>query len=206
MIAPTVSLVGEATPMALIFTRKIRDACENPQYLADVRKLEATFGIRALDGNQRITIHSEQNSIEITSGLSNNCQIVLTLGAKPTLLPAIQGLFRHPMLAMKLGKFLEFPKVNWTDALKRFWEQNQHKPGMPSGMTVKCVDEDRQLSVGGADNACYFEGRSTALAEAFNGESPFIQFLALGKIKGHYNYAQAVILSEATLHMMLGES
>lgn len=99
---------------------------------------------------------------------------------------------------------MEFPEINWADALKRLWEQYKDYPDMPAGITAKSLDEDRQLSLGNTSTPLYVEGHSKMLAEAFSGGAPFMQLLFEGKLKGNFDLKHAVVLSDVTLQIMLG--
>lgn len=206
MMTPTVSTSADPTPIELIFAKKIRDALENASYLSEAKKCQGVFGLQVKNDPQAITVEIDGLNINIKSGIAKSCQVVITTDLKPNSKPDVKGLLRHPMFAMQVGKFLDFPSASWADALKRFWDQHQEVKGMPTGLTIKCLDEDRQLSVGNTEDACYFEGTAANLAEAFTGGSPFIQLLAQGSLRGRYNVQQAIVLSDITLHMMLGEA
>ena len=207
MIAPEVFVSADPSPIELIFAKKIRDALEHRDYLAEAKKCVGTFGIQSVRDPQAVTIRCSTKEIRLSTGISKDCQIVLKLDLdRPEAKPAIEGLIRHPLFALKIAKFLEFPSTTWADALKRFWDQHHEKPGMPSGLTVKCLDEDRQLSVGTTESACYFEADANSLAEAFSGGTPLLQLVVKDKIRGKFSFEQAVTLNALSVKMMLGEA
>ncbi|MFN3235641.1 MAG: hypothetical protein ACE37D_01140 [Pseudomonadales bacterium] len=204
---PTVTVSHDPAPLELIFAKKIRDALEHEAYAKETAGLRGKFAIQSATDPQAVTIHVTDAGIALTSGAAKDCDLVLTIDLNnPAAKPKIKGLFRSPLLLLKVGKFMDFPAVSWADALKRFWEQHHEVPEMPSGLTVKCLDEDRQLSVGQSESACYFEGPAAVLAEAFSGGAPFVQLLASGKLSGRYTLKHATVMSDITLHMMLGET
>lgn len=204
---PIVTVSSEATPIELIFAKKIEDALDDSGYLSEIKNFQGSFGVKSKYDPQALSIHCTQQKINISTGISKQCKIVLKLDLnRPEHDPKVEGLLRHPFLAMKVAKLMDFPSANWSDALKRFWEQHHEVQGMPSGITVKCMDEDRQLSVGTTKSACYLEGKASDLAEVFSGGTPLLQLLVTGKIRGRYTFEQAVVLSEMTLNMMLGDA
>ena len=207
MIAPAVTVSADPSPLELIFAKKIRGALENREYLREAQKCLGTFGIQSTKDPQAITIACSAKSIDLSTGVSDDCQIVLKIDLdRPAAKPSIQGLLRHPLFALKIAKFLAFPSISWADALKRFWDQHQEKPGMPSGLTIKCLDQDRQLSVGNTEDACYFEADANSLAEAFSGSTPLLQLVTQDRIRGKFSFEQAVTLNGISVQMMLGEA
>lgn len=204
---PTVVTSADPSPLELIFAKKIRDALEHDSYAKEAAKVEGTFALKSLTDPQAVTFDCQNRVIQLSSGVANRCKLVIKVDLNnPAAKPKIDGLLKQPLLAIKAGKLLEFPEVSWADALKRFWEQHHETAGMPAGLTVKCIDEDRQLSVGQSEGGAYFEGQAAALSEAFSGSSPLIQLLATGRISGRFTMEQVTVMSGATVQMMLGET
>lgn len=201
----TVTQEADATPLVRIFAAKFTAALQHSDYASLVGKTIGRFALKSTQDHSAITVEVKRMSIDISSGVKPDCNIVIHLDFnKPDAKPKIEGLFRHPMYAIAVGKLLEFPEINWADALKRLWEQYKNYPGMPDGITAKSLDEDRQLSVGNTSTPLYVEGKSAMLAEAFSGGAPFVQLLFEGKLHGHYDLKHAVVLSDVTLQIMLG--
>ncbi|MFT4798880.1 MAG: hypothetical protein ACJAR0_002667 [Candidatus Azotimanducaceae bacterium] len=194
------------TPLVRVFATKFKAALQQPDYAALVTKGQGKFSLQSQTDPQAITVAINSNELHLSSGVDSSSDIVIHLNfAKPNASPQIKGLLRHPFYASAVGKLLEFPEVNWADALKQLWDQHKNFPGMPDGITAKSTDEDRQLSVGGSDEPVYLEGNAANLAEVFSGGSTLLQLLFEGKIKGQYRFQHVVVLSDVTLQMMLGE-
>ncbi len=205
--APAVTVDRDPAPLTLIFAKKIRDALEHKDYAQEAAKLNGTFAIQSAKDPQAVTITCFDQTISLANGIQGKPDVIITINLNdPAAKPKIKGLIQHPLLTLKIGKLLEFPEVSWADALKRFWEQHHEVPGMPSGLTVRCLDEDRQLSVGQSDTSAYFEGNAKDLSEAFSGGSPFVELLVTGRLTGRYTFEQATVMSDVTLAMMLGEA
>jgi len=198
---------ADATPLVRIFAVKFAAALRQPSYVSLLKTTEGTFSLQSKTDPQAITVKLNKNELHITSGVDKDSDVVIHINfSKPNDRPKIDGLIRHPLYAMAVGKLLEFPETNWADALKSLWDKYKDYPGMPGGITAKSLDEDRRLSVGSSEEPVYLEGRSADLAEVFSGGSPLLQLMYSGKIKGLYVFQHAVVLSDVTLQMMLGEA
>lgn len=203
---PAVTVSNDPTPLELIFAKKFRDALDHSDYAAEAVKFRGVFAIQSATDPQAVTIDVSDASIKVSGGIKGKPALIITVNlSNAAAKPKIKGLIQHPLLALKVAKLLEFPEPNWSDALKRFWDQHHEVVGMPSGLTVKCLDEDRQLSVGQSESAAYFEGNAKNLSEAFSGGSPFVELLVTGKITGRYTFQQATVMSDVTIAMMLGD-
>lgn len=195
----------DATPLVRIFAAKFTAALHQLDYAALMKKSQGQFSLQSKTDPQAITVTINTAGAHISSGVDQASTIVIHLNfANPNASAKVEGLLRHPLYANAVGKLLEFPEVNWADALKRLWDQYKDFPGMPDGITAKSTDEDRRLSVGSSDEPVYLEGKSADLAEVFTGSSPLVQLLFEGKLQGHYRFQHVVVLSDVTLQMMLG--
>jgi hypothetical protein len=202
-----VTTEADATPLVRIFAVKFAAALQQSSYVSLLEKTAGTFSLKSKTDPQAITVKVNKDQVHISSGVDKTSDIVIHINFdRPNDRPKIDGLIRHPLYAMAVGKLLKFPATDWADALKSLWGQYKDYPGMPGGITAKSLDEDRQLSVGNSTEPVYLEGRSADLAEVFSGGSPLVQLMYSGKIKGLYDFQHAVVLSDVTLQMMLGET
>jgi hypothetical protein len=193
------------TPLVRVFAAKFTAALHRPNYAALMPKSQGKFSLQSTTDHQAITVTINTEALHLCRGVDRSSAVIIRLNfANPNASPKVEGLLRHPLYASAVGKLLEFPEVNWVDALKRLWDQYKDFPGMPDGITAKSTDEDRQLSVGSSDEPVYLEGSASNLAQAFSGSSPLVQLLFEGKLKGHYRFQHVVVLSDITLQMMLG--
>tara|TARA_R110002072_G_scaffold64_5_gene354 strand:- start:25955 stop:26569 length:615 start_codon:yes stop_codon:yes gene_type:complete len=202
-----VTTEADATPLVRIFAVKFKAAVQQAGYVSLVKKTQGTFSLKSKTDPQAITVAIGTAGMHISSGVDKASDIVIHIDFnRPNERPKIDGLLRHPLYALAVGKLLDFPETNWADALKRLWDQYKDFPGMPDGITAKSLDEDRQLSVGSSTEPVYLEGKSSDLSEVFSGGSPLLQVMSAGKIRGIYSFQHAVVLSDITLQMMLGEA
>jgi len=201
-----VTTEDDPTPLVRIFATKFKAALLQPDYAALMSKSQGKFSLQSKKDPQAITVAVNAAGPHLSSGVDQASDIVIHVDfTNPNAAPKVKGLLRHPLYAIAVGKLLEFPEINWADALKRLWDQHKNFPGMPDGITAKSTDEDRQLSVGSSTEPVYLEGKSADLAEVFSGGSPLLQLLFEGKLRGHYHFQHIVVLSDVTLQMMLGE-
>ncbi len=74
---------------------------------------------------------------------------------------------------------------------------------MPTGIEIHCEDESREYTLG-EDPDVYITGRSNNIAEVFAGDAVLVESLMLKKLSGVSSFEHAVVLSDVTVQMMLG--
>lgn len=181
-----VTTEAEATPLVRIFAVKFAAALQQSSYVSLLKKTAGTFSLKSKTDPQAITVKVARDEVHITSGVDKAADIVIHINFnKPNDRPKVDGLIRHPLYAMAIGKLLEFPEINWADALRSLWDQHKDYPGMPDGITAKSLDEDRQLSVGSSTEPVYLEGQSADLAEVFLAAAPYFSSCPPVKLKAY---------------------
>ena len=194
------------SPLVKIFATKFRKAIHQPGYCQQLAKARGTFALKSSKDPQAITITISANNVHLVSGVVPHADIVISLDFdNPDAAPKVTNLWRHPLYAMAIGKLLEFQSPHWIDAMKRFWEQHHDFPGMPSGIKVHCEDEDRDFTIGSESHEMLLTGKAEDIAEVFSGDAVLFESLSKQKLKGQFNFQHAVVISDVTLHMMLGD-
>lgn len=203
-----VSTEQDPTPLVKIFANKFRKALTDAKFANHARNFHGSFALASLKDPQSLTITVGNGKISITHGIAVNAKIIIRMDFDKPVKPKIEGLFRHPMLALKISKLLQFPETNWTDAASRFWDCNSTYPGMPGSIKIHCADEDRDFILGDLTDGnpdMQISGKGIDIADVFSGGTVFLQALMTGKIKSIASFEHTVVLSDVTVQMLLGE-
>ncbi|HJP51656.1 MAG: hypothetical protein QGH99_12575 [Pseudomonadales bacterium] len=198
-----VSLENDPTPLVKIFANKFLKSLDHAKYASKVNRFHGTFALASTTSPQSITIDIRNSKIFICRGIQDTAKIVIRTDFDNPSKQKVEGLLLHPLLAMKISRLLDFPQANWIDAAKQFWEKNVEYPGMPTGIEIHCEDESREYTLG-EDPDVYITGRSNNIAEVFAGDAVLVESLMLKKLSGVSSFEHAVVLSDVTVQMMLG--
>ena len=178
---------------------------DHPDWLKKLDGFTGCFALASSKNPQSITIDITRDTISILGGIKPNATIVIRMDFNKPGKPKVEGLWRHPLLALNVSKLLEFPSVNWIDAAGSFWEKNHDYPGFPKGITIHSKDENQEHNLGQAPYEVYISGSSDQIAEVFDGNNVFVQAVISGRLKARSSFEHATILSDVTLQMMMGE-
>ena len=204
-----VSTEHDPTPLVKIFANKFRKALTDAKFANYARSFHGDFALASLKDPQSLTINVNSGKISITHGIDSSAKIIIRMDFDKPVKPKIEGLFRHPMLALKISKLLEFPETNWTDAATGFWISHSTYHGMPGNIKIHCTDEDQNLMLGDLSGDLVpdmlISGKGIDIADVFTGGTVFLQALMTGKIKSIASFEHTVVLSDVTLQMLLGE-
>ena len=204
-----VSTEHDPAPLVKIFANKFTKALENTDFASNVRNFRGSFAVASSKDSQSLTITVEKGKISIRHGIQSIASIIIRMDfANPTK-ATVEGLFRHPLLALKVSKLLDFPETNWIESAKRFWKDNHTYNGMPNGIKIHCEDEDRDLVLGDTLDQekpdMQISGKAHDIAEVFSGGNVFVQALMTGKVKSIASFEHTVVLSDVTAQMLLGD-
>jgi len=204
-----ISTEPDPTPLVKIFANKFRKALTDAKFANYVRNFHGSFALASLKDPQSLTIIVGNGKISITHGIAANAEIIIRMDFDKPVKPKIEGLFRHPMLALRISKLLQFPETNWADAATGFWDCNSTYPGMPGNIKIHCIDEDRDFILGDlptdGNPDMHISGKGIDIADVFSGGSVFVQALMTGRIKSIASFEHTVVLSDVTVQTLLGE-
>jgi len=199
-------LEEDPCPLVKIFANKLSVASLQSDFLQKLAKVQGCFGLKSASDPQCLSMLIKGTTISLYTGIRKDAKIVIhtPLDENGPQKTRVENLWRHPLFAINVGKLLDFPKANWIDSGKRFWEKNKDYPGMPQGIDLICTDEDRQYTLG-EHAEVRLSGKAKDLAEVLSGETVFIQSALTSKLRGQMSFEHAVVLSDVTLQMLLGD-
>jgi len=202
----TLVLENDPCPIVKIFANKMNNALNDSSFIENVERVQGCFALKSIDGAQSLTINIEGKTISLYSGVKAGAKIVIhtPLSDSGSQKTRVENLWRHPIFANRVGRLLDFPKPSWVDSAKRFWDKNKDYPGMPTGIKLECTDEAREYIIGVSPEAS-ISGHSKELINFLTGENVFVESCIKGKLNSQMSFEHAVVLSDVTLQMLLGE-
>ena len=205
----TFDMEDDPVPIVLIFRTMLEHALSNRDHAETADAINGSFSLVSVTDPQSLTISIDGNTISLRHGVSKDSNIIIHLDfarmSEPGYEPRIEGLFRHPLFAYRVGKFLSFPPSNWADDAKRFWDAARSTKGMPDAIKLTSTDDGRQLTLGEGSQVVEITGKSTSLASLFAGSSVLINELMQGNLQMRGTLEQMTVLSGVTLKSMVGE-
>lgn len=209
--AITIEVEADPTPLVKIFANKLKKASQQANFADLMKQAQGCFALKSNSDPQSLTFKIKGSKISLFSGIKPDAKIIVhtpldETGSQKT---HVEKLWRHPLFAMHVGRLLTFSLPNWVDSAKRFWIQNKDYPGMPDSIKIKCTDEDREFILGERSESSQTEmtlvGTAKELAQFLSGDSIFIQSAMSGKLHGTMSFEHAVVLSDISIQMLLGE-
>ncbi len=201
-----IELERDPVPIVRIIGSRLRRGMRRPDFRRRVERFRGSFALASDKDPQALTVIGEKSRLYIQHGIHENASIVIYLDFdQPGYSPRVEGFLRHPWLAWRVAKLLDFPRESWTDSVERFWEHACRLPRMPRAIKVVCDDDGREVVLGEGEVQVQIHGSAGMLADLFAGSSILVQSVMSNKIKVVGNLKHLAILSEATLQLMLGE-
>lgn len=202
----TIDLEEDAVPLVRIIGAQFRRALVAPAFVETARSMQGKFALKSANDPQSLTIEVKRGTITLTRGVAKDVELIITVDLDSGDVKKIDGLVRHPFLAMKAGKLLETYAPAWQEAAKRFWTLASGHPGMPTSIVLRCTDDNTEVRLGAdGDPSVEIEGGTAALVEILTGSNVFLLAMMQGKLKSVASLEHAVVLSEVTKSMMLGD-
>lgn len=199
----TIEVEDDPVPIVRIFAARFRRTSKNPAFVEALRGIDKPFAIASKKDPQALTIDVRGDRLHLTRGVSKDAAIVIRMDfddGDDT--PDVQGLWRHPLLAMRVGKLMEQPRPAWQDLAGEFWTRWRDRPRMPAGIALHDTDSGEELLLGDAPEVELYASGDT-LGEILGGETVLLQAFMQRKVKGLCGLEHAAILSEITKDMML---
>jgi hypothetical protein len=205
-MAIEIKVQADSPPVVRVFANTFRLTLSKPEGEALINSMQGVFALKSSKDPQAMTVKISGNVVALSAGVASDAQIVVTANFdNPAEKPQIEGLFRHPLLAYKVGKLMDLPLPNWADSAKRFWAATSELPDMPDAITVFCTNEDRSLTLG-EGNGLEVHGKSGVLEQLFAGNSLLAGELASGRIRmRNSSLREVAAISSAGQKIMLGE-
>ncbi|MDA0979040.1 MAG: hypothetical protein O3B72_10800, partial [Proteobacteria bacterium] len=171
-----------------------------------IQGLKAVFSIRSSKDHQAVTFRIDEEAVHLSPGVAPDAAIVITMDFdRPEDKPRISNLWRHPLLAWRIGKLLSLPLPNWADSAKRFWSASRDLPHMPARLIITCSDEQRSLSFGEGEPRVELIATAKVLEQLLVGNTLLVQELISGKVRIRGKLQHMAGLTQACQKLMLGE-
>ena len=196
----------DPVPIVKIIAAQLRRSLYHPKFVRLARGFKGTFALASTTDPQSVTISADRGKLRVTHGISKDASIIVRLDFNnPDTAPTVEGLWRHPFLAMSVGKLMDTWETTWTDTAGRFWERARAFPRMPRAIRLRCTDDGEELVLGEGEPEVRLEGTAKQLIDMLGGGNVFVLAVMEGKIKVDGSLEHLTILSEVTKNMMLGE-
>lgn len=201
-----IDLEDDPVPIVKIIGAQFRRSLQHPAFVRAARGFSGTFALASTADPQAVTIRGSGGRLSLTRGIAPEAAIIVRLDFNDLdKAPVVEGLWRHPMLALKVGKLMESYDPDWTECAKRFWERASDAPRLPNAIKVRCTDDDRSIVLGEGEPSVTLEGTASRLVELLTGSTVLVLAVMEGKIRVDGSLEHLTVLSEITKDMMLGE-
>jgi hypothetical protein len=202
----TLLLENDPCPLVKILANKINNASDNPAFIENVRRTQGCFALKSNTGPQSLTIDIKGSTISLFSGIKARAKVIIhtSIDGSGPQKTKVENLWKHPLLAINIGRLLQFPKPSWVDSANTFWDKNKDYSGMPRGIKLECTD-DAQEHILGENPEATISGTANNLREVLSGEAVFVQSGIKGTLNSEMSFEHLVILSDVTLQMLLGD-
>ena len=171
--------------------------------------LPRCFALVSTVDSQKVSIFVSGNVITVKAGRAKSASVVIHLDfarmADPSFKRKIEGLYRHPIAAFRVGQFLAPVKPSWPDDAKRFWQQVNSEPERPACLVLTSLTDGRSITLGEGDPTVRISGKPDDLVSFLTGGKLLVQDIMLGRIKIESSLKQIAILTGITQKLMLGE-
>lgn len=200
-----IDLEDDPVPIVKIIAAQFRRSMHHPKFVRAARSLNGAFALASTVDPQALTIRGKGGRIRIEHGVADDAGLVIRLDFnKPDDKPAIDGLWRHPLLALKADKLMASYDGTWMEAATRFWDKAHDFPRMPCAIRVLCSDEKRELVLGTGEPQVVLEGTAANLTTILSGGTVFVLAVMENKVRVDGTMEHLTVLSEVTKDMMLG--
>lgn len=201
-----IEVEDDPVPIVKIIAAQFRRSLHHPQFVRVARRFSGTFALASSTDPQAVTIRGGGGRFYLKHGIDPAAAIVVRLDFNNLdAQPKVEGLWRHPLLALKVGKLMETYDTSWTESATRFWERAGHLPRMPKAMLLHCNDDGSELILGQGKPEVSLEGSAKQLIELLTGGTVFVLAVMDGKVRIDGSLEHLTILSEVTKDLMLGE-
>lgn len=198
-----IEVEDDPVPIVRVFASRFRRSVKNAAFVDALRGIDKPFAIASNKDPQALTIDARDGRIRLSRGISRDVAIVIRMDFDGDDPPDVEGLWRHPLLAMRVGKLMELPAPGWREVAVEFWAKWRDHPRMPKGIALHDAASGDELVLGEAPAEVELYADGKTLAEILGGETILLQAFMQGKVKGLCGLEHAAVLSEVTKDMML---
>lgn len=214
--APAITVEDDPVPIVLVLAATLRRSARDPKTAAAMAKASGAIALRSTADPQAATIRFGGGRVHVQRGVAADAGIVISTDvnamSEPNApKPKVEGIARHPKLALLASKVLEPPHGTWADEAQQFWAFAAGYPGVPRGMRIVCTDPPGTDGNGGGElvlgdpSAAYeLHGSAHALLNIFTGNTVLGEDLFAGKVCAVGPFSETAVLTGRSIAWMLG--
>ena len=197
--------------IVLVFAEKFRRFTSSKDKQAKLLAVNGCFALSFSDG-QSLTITAKpakgnRKDIYLERGVSKSaCPTIHINSEKPDASPRIQGLWRHPILTMKVGTLLQSNKNDIESLAGEFWLWAKSDNACPGNLTVNIIDMDKTLHFTNerSSDALTISGNAIHILEIFSGEGILVLKALSGAVTVDATTRQIAEFSRLNITYMTG--
>ena len=204
-----ITVEDDPVPIVLILAATMRRAARDPKLASQMRSTNGTVALRSTVDPQAASIRFHDGRVHVERGVAADAGVVISADvnalAEPNPpKPKVQGIARHPKLALLASKVLEPPHGTWNEEAAQFWAFASGFPGMPSAMRVVCTDDGSEITLGSGTAEYELHGSAHALLNIFCGNTVLGQDVLDGKLHAVGALGHTAVLTGRSIAWMLG--
>ncbi|MEX0942406.1 MAG: hypothetical protein WD002_07655 [Pseudomonadales bacterium] len=202
-----VRLEEDAVPIVRVLGAQFQRSRHDPVFARTVRNTRGVFALASSKDPQSATIRVANGRISLHRGIASDARLVITTDFDDdTAKPAVKGLLRHPLLAIRAARILAVYPRPLEAVAQHFWSLASQYPNMPPAIEFHCTDDDTHLPVGTGSADIHFYGTRKDLVATFSGGTLLVQAMMQGRLKGICGLQDLARLTEVTKDLMLGRA
>ena len=206
--APVIALEDDPVPIVKIIGAQLKRAMANDSHRRVVGQLDGCFSLSSITDPQKVSVNINNNNITVSRGINPLAKVVIHLDFNDVKIkPRIDGLLRHPLFAIRVGKLLEPLPQDWVTEAKSYWQAVSDQPGMPLAIKMVANDDKFELVLGekNIEPEVTVYGEPHKLLALVNGTLVFAEAAMTGKINVECSVEHLAILTEVSIKRLLGE-
>ncbi len=206
--APVIALEDDPVPIVKIIGAQLKRAMANDSHRRVVGQLDGCFSLSSITDPQKVSVNINNNNITVSRGINPLAKVVIHLDFNDVKIkPRIDGLLRHPLFAIRVGKLLEPLPQDWVTEAKSYWQAVSDQPGMPLAIKMVANNDKFELVLGekNIEPEVTVYGEPHTLLALVNGTLVFAEAAMTGKINVECSVEHLAILTEVSIKRLLGE-
>ncbi len=206
--APVIELENDPVPIVKIIGAQLKRAMTSDSHRKIVNELDGCFALSSITDPQKVSVNINKTTMAVSRGISPKAKVIIHLDFNNTRVkPRIDGLLRHPLFAIKVGKLLAPPTQDWVTEAKNYWQAVCDQPRVPSAIRLISTHDKFELVLGREDiePEVTIYGKPKKLLELVNGTSVFVSAAMTGAVAVDASVEHLSVLTEISIKRLLGE-
>ena len=197
----------DPVPIVKVLAAQFQRSTHHPKFQRAASQTRGVFALASTTDPQCLTISVNRGEIFLQRGRSEHADLTIHTNLfDPNVKPTIDGLWRHPRLALHADALLAEYPLSRDDTLAHFWSVCSGYPDIPRAIGFHSTTDGSVKMMGTQETDIHFYGSDAALIKAFGGTAVLIECLLRGTVQGSCSLEVAARLSEVTKDMLLGQA